>query len=69
VGFDFHPHMFRHTFVTVAQRHRMPLEVISKAVCHACVQTTADIYSHLDAEDLRRELEAAGMLERMKGLM
>ncbi len=67
VGFDFHPHMFRHTFVTVAQRHRMPLEVISKAVCHACVQTTADIYSHLDAEDLRRELEAAGMLERMKG--
>lgn len=65
VGFDFHPHMFRHTFVTVAQRHRMPLEVISKAVCHACVQTTADIYSHLDAEDLRRELEAAGMLGRL----
>ena len=32
VGFDFHPHMFRHTFVTVAQRHHMPLEVISKAV-------------------------------------
>ena len=25
VGFDFHPHMFRHTFVTVAQRHQMPL--------------------------------------------
>ncbi len=65
VGFDFHPHMFRHTFVTVAQRHRMPLEVISKAVCHACVQTTADIYSHLDAEDLRRELVAAGMLGRL----
>lgn len=69
VGFDFHPHMFRHTFVTVAQRHRMPLEVISKAVCHACVQTTADIYSHLDAEDLRRELESAGMLDRVKGLV
>ena len=69
VGFDFHPHMFRHTFVTVAQRHQMPLEVISKAVCHACVQTTADIYSHLDAQDLRRELEGAGMLERMKGLV
>ena len=65
VGFDFHPHMFRHTFVTVARRHRMPLEVISKAVGHACVQTTADIYSHLDAEDLRRELVAAGMLERL----
>ncbi len=69
VGFDFRPHMFRHTFVTVAQRHRMPLEVISKAVCHASVQTTADIYSHLDAEDLRAELEAAGMLDRMKDLV
>ena len=28
--------------------------------CHACVQTTADIYSHLDAEDLRRELDGGG---------
>lgn len=65
VGFDFHAHMFRHTFVTVARRHRMPLEVISKAVGHASTQTTADIYSHLDAEDLRRELVAAGMLERL----
>jgi len=30
VGFDFHPHMFRHTFVTVARRHGMSLDVISK---------------------------------------
>jgi integrase/recombinase XerD len=69
VGFDFHPHMFRHTFVTVARRHGMPLDVISKAVGHASVQTTADIYSHLDAEDLRRELLAAGMLERLGDLV
>ncbi|MGO9898747.1 MAG: tyrosine-type recombinase/integrase [Solirubrobacteraceae bacterium] len=69
VGFDFHPHMFRHTFVTVARRHGMPLDVISKAVGHACVQTTADIYSHLDAEDLRRELAAAGMLDRLGDLV
>jgi integrase len=69
VGFDFHPHMFRHTFVTVARRHGMSLDVISKAVGHAGVQTTADIYSHLDAEDLRRELMAAGMLERLGDLV
>ncbi len=68
VGFDFHLHMFRHTFVTVARRHGMPLEVISKAVGHACVETTADIYSHIDAEDLRRELVAAGMLDRLGDL-
>ncbi|MGZ4266150.1 MAG: tyrosine-type recombinase/integrase [Solirubrobacteraceae bacterium] len=69
VGFEFHPHMFRHTFVTVARRYGMPLDVISKAVGHACVQTTADIYSHLDAEDLRRELAAAGMLDRLGDLV
>jgi hypothetical protein len=33
------------------------------------VQTTADIYSHLDAEDLRRELAAAGMLDRLGDLV
>jgi integrase len=43
--------------------------VISKAVGHACVQTTADIYSHLAAEDLRHELAAAGTLDRLGDLV
>ena len=30
VGFDFHPHMFRHTFVTVARRHGMPLDGLGR---------------------------------------
>ena len=61
VGFDFTPHQLRHTFVTRARRHGISLEVVSKLVTHACVSTTADIYSHLDAADLRREIEAAGL--------
>lgn len=60
VGFDFSPHDLRHTFVTVLRRHQVPLEVVSKLVTHRSITTTADIYSHLDAEDLRRELDAAG---------
>ncbi len=60
VGFEFTPHDLRHTFVTVLRRHRVPLETVSKLVTHKSITTTADIYSHLDAEDLRRELDAAG---------
>jgi integrase/recombinase XerD len=69
VGFSFSAHMFRHTFVTLALRQRMPLEVISKAVTHRSVETTSRIYSHLETEDLRRELEAAGMLEGIGDLV
>jgi integrase/recombinase XerD len=60
VGFEFTPHELRHTFVTVLRRHQVPLETVSKLVTHRSITTTADIYSHLDAEDLRRELDAAG---------
>jgi integrase len=60
VGFEFTPHDLRHTFVTMLRRHRVPLEVVSKLVAHRSITTTADIYSHLDAVDLRHELEAAG---------
>ena len=54
--------MFRHTFATLALRSRMPLEVISKALTHRSSETTSRTYSHLDQEDLRAELAAAGML-------
>jgi integrase len=60
VGFEFTPHDLRHTFVTVLRRHRVSLETVSRLVTHKSITTTADLYSHLDAEDLRRELDAAG---------
>jgi len=69
VGFFFSAHMFRHTFVTLALRNGMALEAISKAVTHRSSETTSRTYSHLDAEDLRRELAAAGMLEGIGDLV
>ena len=42
------------------RRHRLSLEVVSKLVTHSSITTTADTYSHLDAVDLRAELDAAG---------
>jgi integrase/recombinase XerD len=63
VGFDFTPHDFRHTFVSLARRGGMRLEVISRLVTHRSVTTTSDVYSHLELEDLRAELEAACLLE------
>lgn len=61
--------MFRHTLVTLELRNGMALEVISKAVTHRSTETTSRIYSHLDSEDLRRELQAAGMLDGIADLI
>jgi integrase/recombinase XerD len=63
VGFDFSPHDFRHTFVSLARRGGVRLEVISRLVTHCSITTTADVYSHLELEDLRAELEVAGLLD------
>lgn len=56
-GIDFGPHMLRHTHATELLRAGVSLDVVSRRLTHASVATTADVYSHLDAEDLRRALE------------
>ena len=38
----------------------MRLEVVSELLTHVSVQTTADTYAHLDADDLADELARAG---------
>ena len=68
VGFHFTPHQFRHTYATVARRGGVPIEIVSKLLCHRSVQTTSDIYLHASPEDLRAELERAGVLERLGAL-
>ena len=65
VGFHFTPHQFRHTYATVVRRGGVPVEIVSKLLCHRSVQTTSDIYLHASPEDLRAELERAGVLERL----
>jgi len=59
-GIDFHPHLFRHTHATALLRAGVRLEVVSELLTHVSVQTTADIYAHLDADDLADELARAG---------
>lgn len=68
VGFDFTPHAFRHTYATMARRGGVPVEIVSKLLTHRSVQTTSDIYLHASPQDLRAELEAAGVLERLEAL-
>lgn len=61
VGFHFTAHTLRHTYATLARRGGVPIEVLSKLLTHRSVQTTNAIYVHATAEDLRAELERAGV--------
>ena len=65
VGFHFTPHMLSHTYVTLAMRGKVPLEVISRLVTHGSVETTSSTYLHPSVEDLREALAEAGMLESL----
>ncbi len=56
-------HTFRHTFATLHHRAGMRLEIISHLLTHGSLSTTADIYSHLDVDDLRAQLEEHGCWE------
>lgn len=69
VGFHFTPHMLRHTYATLATRHGVPLEVVSKLLCHRSSETTSAIYLHPSAEDLRAELERRGVLAALSELV
>lgn len=50
------PHVTRHTFATRWLRSGGRLETLSRAMGHASIRTTADLYAHLDVTDLRRDL-------------
>lgn len=50
------PHTTRHTFATRWLRMGGRLETVSRALGHASIRTTADLYAHLDLRDLRVDL-------------
>ncbi len=60
-GIFFTLHMLRHSRATDLIRRGVSLEVTSKLLTHRSVQTTADVYVHLDAEDVRAKLVAQGV--------
>jgi len=61
--------MLRHTYATLATRHGVPIEVVSRLLLHRSVQTTSEVYLHPTAEDLRLELERAGVLASLRELL
>lgn len=61
VGFEFTPHALRHTHATLARRGGMPLDALQRMLTHRSHAST-QVYARLEVEDLRRELERAGML-------
>jgi site-specific recombinase XerD len=48
----FTPHALRHYFATHSLRNGARLEVVSRILGHASVSITADIYTHIDEEEI-----------------
>jgi integrase/recombinase XerD len=61
-GIAFSPHLFRHSYATALLRRGIAAEIVQHLLGHASVSTTVDTYAHLDVEDARRALIAAGFL-------
>jgi integrase len=56
------PHTTRHTFATRWRRAGLELDDIQKLLGHASIQTTSDLYVHMEAEEI------AGRMKRRLGL-
>jgi integrase/recombinase XerD len=69
LGFHFTPHMFRHTYATLVRRGGVPIEIVSKLLTHSSIQTTSEVYQHSSPEDLRAELERAGVMAQLSGAL
>ena len=52
------------THATELQRHKVPLEIISKRLLHRQLATTSDQYVHLSADDMRTALEGSGFWQQ-----
>lgn len=54
------PHVARHTFATRWLRRGGRLETLSIVMGHASIQTTADLYAHLDTRDIAADVAVIG---------
>lgn len=68
VGFHFTAHQLRHTYATLAWRDGVGLEVIGALLTHRS-PSSALIYTHPTAEDLREVLAERGVLEKVADLI
>lgn len=51
VDFEVRPHMLRHTYATMLYRAGVPLRTAQYLMGHSSITMTAQIYTHLEAED------------------
>ena len=56
IGVDVSPHIFRHTHATQLLRSGWDMAYIQKRLGHSNIQTTANIYAHLNNDDIKKEL-------------
>jgi site-specific recombinase XerD len=68
VGFHFTAHQLRHTYATLAWRDGVGLEVIGALLTHRS-PSSALIYTHPTAEDLRAVLAERGVLAKVADLI
>lgn len=59
LGFHFHYHMLRHTFVTTLAKNGVSDVVAMKMMRHSQISTTMQIYTHPDLEDQRKAIQKA----------
>jgi len=60
------PHLTRHTFATNYLRNRGRLETLSLVLGHESIQTTFDLYGHLDNRDVAADMGLIDLTERLR---
>lgn len=65
VDFEVRPHMLRHTYATTLYHAGVDLRTAQQLLGHSSIQMTAQIYTHLEAED---SLQVAGRLDAYLGI-
>lgn len=68
-GIAFSVHMFRHSYATALLRRGVRPEIMQCLLGHSSISVTTDTYGHLDVEDARRALVAAGVLAEPEALV
>jgi site-specific recombinase XerD len=62
--FEFSPHNLRHAFATHLIKKTGNMKAVSDMLGHSSVQMTEQIYTHLNANDLKDIYGAGGMMDR-----
>lgn len=57
-GVEVTPHIFRHSHATELLREEVPIEIVAKRLGHRSIETTRQMYEHLNAADMRKIVQS-----------